>query len=90
MIQFNLDTAIEIRKDFNTVTDFVHSLVSDENGFISTEIKMPDNLTRYRIYAIAVKGTSLYGLGESLITAQLPLSIHPFLPLFINFGDKNR
>jgi hypothetical protein len=48
---------------------------------------MPDNLTRYRVVAIAVAGDKQFGKGESAITARLPLMVRPSPPRFLNFGD---
>ncbi|MBK7536729.1 MAG: hypothetical protein IPI49_15445 [Myxococcales bacterium] len=50
-------------------------------------MKLPDNLTRYRIVAIASSGEKNFGKGESAITARLPLMVRPSPPRFLNFGD---
>ena len=52
-------------------------------------IKLPANLTRYRVMVVAVneKGNQ-FGMGESNITARLPLMVRPSAPRFLNFGDK--
>ncbi|HEV8485490.1 MAG TPA: DUF6049 family protein, partial [Blastocatellia bacterium] len=49
---------------------------------------LPDNLTRYRVMAVAVAGGKQFGGGESAITARLPLMVRPSAPRFLNFGDK--
>src|SRR6185503_17730328 len=49
--------------------------------------KVPDNLTRYRIMAVAVAGGKQFGSGESSITARVPLMVRPSAPRFLNFGD---
>jgi uncharacterized protein YfaS (alpha-2-macroglobulin family) len=51
---------------------------------------MPDNLTRYRVVALAAAGDKQFGKGESTITARLPLMVRPSPPRFLNFGDKFR
>jgi uncharacterized protein YfaS (alpha-2-macroglobulin family) len=51
-------------------------------------VKLPDNLTRYRLIAIAVAGDKQFGKGESAVTARLPLMVRPSPPRFLNFGDK--
>ncbi len=51
-------------------------------------VKMPDNLTRYRIMAVAVDtGGKQFGKGESSLTARLPIMVRPSAPRFANFGD---
>ena len=52
------------------------------------EIQLPDNLTRYRVMAVAVAGGKQFGSGESAITARLPLMARPSAPRFLNFGDR--
>jgi uncharacterized protein YfaS (alpha-2-macroglobulin family) len=50
-------------------------------------VKVPDNLTRYRIVAIATAGEKQFGKGESALVARLPLMVRPSAPRFLNFGD---
>jgi alpha-2-macroglobulin len=49
---------------------------------------VPDNLTRYRVMAVAVAGERNFGAGESNITARMPLMVRPSPPRFLNFGDR--
>ncbi|MCB1602610.1 MAG: hypothetical protein KDI66_21510, partial [Xanthomonadales bacterium] len=79
---------IAIRSDFNPLAVFVPSLQTDGRGQVSAEFKLPDNLTRYRIMAVAVSGASHFGIGESQLTARLPLMLRPSPPRFLNFGDR--
>ncbi|MGE4072843.1 MAG: alpha-2-macroglobulin family protein [Lysobacterales bacterium] len=79
---------IAIRSDFNPLAVFLPALQTDANGRVSAEFKLPDNLTRYRIMAVAVSGSSHYGIGESQLTARLPLMLRPSPPRFLNFGDR--
>ena len=52
-------------------------------------IRLPDNLTRYRVMVVAVDNSGRqFGMGESNITARLPLMVRPSAPRFLNFGDK--
>jgi len=53
-------------------------------------IELPDNLTRYRIMVVAVDDSGKkFGMGESSLTARLPLMVRPVSPhVFLNFGDK--
>jgi uncharacterized protein YfaS (alpha-2-macroglobulin family) len=57
------------------------------DGRAAVDVKMPDNLTRYRVVAIAAAGERNFGKGESAITARLPLMVRPSPPRFLNFGD---
>jgi alpha-2-macroglobulin len=79
---------IAIRSDFNPLAAFVPALHTDARGRVTAEFKLPDNLTRYRIMAVAVSGSSHFGIGESQVTARLPLMLRPSPPRFLNFGDR--
>ncbi len=79
--------AIAIRSNFNPLAAFAPAVKTDGNGKATVDVKMPDNLTRYRIVAIAVAGERQFGKGESAVTARLPLMVRPSPPRFLNFGD---
>jgi uncharacterized protein YfaS (alpha-2-macroglobulin family) len=82
------DTPIQTRIDFNALAFYAASLPTDANGRVSVKVKLPDNLTRYRVMAVAVAGEKQFGVGESAITARLPVMARPSAPRFLNFGDK--
>jgi alpha-2-macroglobulin len=79
---------IDVREDFNPLAAFEPALVSDAEGRVSTTIQLPDNLTRYRITAVAVSEATHYGKSEAIVTARLPLMVRPSAPRFLNFGDR--
>jgi hypothetical protein len=80
---------IRIRADFNPLAVFSPTVKTGADGTATVQVKLPDNLTRYRVMAVAVdaKG-SRFGSGESNLTARLPLMVRPSAPRFLNFGDK--
>ena len=78
---------IAIRTNFNPLAAFSPSVKTGADGKATVDVKMPDNLTRYRVVAIAVAGDKQFGKGESAITARLPLMVRPSPPRFLNFGD---
>jgi uncharacterized protein YfaS (alpha-2-macroglobulin family) len=79
---------IPLRADFNPLAVFAPSLQTDEAGNARLDFKLPDNLTRYRILAVAVDaGGRRFGKGEANLTARLPLMVRPSAPRFLNFGD---
>jgi hypothetical protein len=79
--------ALRVRDDLNSLAVFAPSVPTDSNGRAEVKVKLPDNLTRYRVMAVAVAGGKLFGTGESSITARLPLMARPSAPRFLNFGD---
>jgi uncharacterized protein YfaS (alpha-2-macroglobulin family) len=79
---------ISMRKNFNALAVFAPSLRTNANGRAQMQFKLPDNLTRYRVMAVAVAGGKKFGSGESAITARKPLMVRPSAPRFLNFGDR--
>jgi alpha-2-macroglobulin len=79
---------IHNRLDFNALAAFVPTVTADSNGRASVKVKLPDNLTRYRVMVVAAAGEKQFGSAESSITARLPLMVRPSAPRFLNFGDK--
>jgi alpha-2-macroglobulin len=80
--------AIRTRIDFNPLAAFSPAVSTDANGEATISIKLPDNLTRYRVMAVAVDNSHSFGSGESNLTARLPLMVRPSAPRFLNFGDQ--
>lgn len=79
---------IRLRENFNALAVFAPSVPTDANGRATVNVKLPDNLTRYRVMAVAVAGGKQFGLGESAITARLPVMVRASAPRFLNFGDR--
>jgi uncharacterized protein YfaS (alpha-2-macroglobulin family) len=84
----NGDEAIRLRENFNALAVFAASVPTDSNGRAQVKVKLPDNLTRYRVMAVSVADGKQFGSGESAITARMPLMARPSAPRFLNFGDK--
>jgi uncharacterized protein YfaS (alpha-2-macroglobulin family) len=80
--------AIALRENFNALAVFAPSVRTDVNGRAHVQVKLPDNLTRYRVMAVSVAGGTQFGSNESTITARLPLMARPSAPRFLNFGDR--
>ena len=82
------DAAILERTNFDALAIFAPAVTTDANGNAIVEVALPDNLTRYRVMAIAASGDDQFGAGESSLTARLPLQVRPSAPRFANFGDR--
>ncbi|MGA9994751.1 MAG: alpha-2-macroglobulin family protein [Pyrinomonadaceae bacterium] len=80
--------SIRLRENFNALAVFSPSIPTDSNGQAQVKVKVPDNLTRYRVMAVAVANGKQFGSGESAITARQPLMARPSAPRFLNFGDR--
>lgn len=80
--------AIEIRTNLDPVAAYAPPTRTDADGRVTIDVPIPDNLTRYRVMAVAVAGDDQFGSGEASITARLPLQVRPSPPRFANFGDR--
>ena len=80
--------SITMRKNFNALAVFAPTLRTNTQGIAQVQFKLPDNLTRYRVMAVAVSGGKQFGSGEAAITARKPLMVRPSAPRFLNFGDR--
>lgn len=60
---------------------------TDAQGNLELHVKMPENLTSYRIMVVAVGEGDRYGRGDGTVQLRKPLLVRPALPRFLNFGD---
>jgi hypothetical protein len=76
------------RKNFVETALWRPDLRTDANGRATVRFKLPDNLTQFRIMAVALddegKGASL----ESAFTVNKPVMVVPVVPRFAAVGDK--
>ena len=79
---------INLRQNFSALAVFAPSVKTNSSGKATVDVKLPDNLTRYRVMAVSVDRGKRFGKGESNITARKPLMVRPSAPRFMNFGDK--
>ena len=79
---------VAVRENLDALALFDPGAVTDAAGRVAVEFELPDNLTRYRVMAVAVHGADRFGSGESAITARLPLQVRPSAPRFLNYGDR--
>ena len=76
----------EVRSKFVT-TVLWQTLVTDSSGKAYAEIELPDNLTTFRILAVAATEKDRFGSGETSVRVALPLLVLPALPRFARVGD---
>lgn len=79
---------IDLRTDFDALAVYTPDATTGADGTVTIDVPLPDTLTRYRVMAVAVDGAERFGVGESAITARLPLQVRPSAPRFLNFGDR--
>jgi alpha-2-macroglobulin len=75
------------RADFRTTAFFEAGRKTDKTGKAHFSFKLPDNLTTYRIMAVASAADDRFGSGESRITTNRHLMARPALPRLLRVGD---
>jgi len=77
-----------LRKDFSPIALFAPRVITNKQGIAHVDFALPDDLTRYRIFALAASGPKRFGHGEATLTARKVLMVRPSAPRFLNFGDQ--
>ncbi len=77
-----------LRSRFQTTAFFLGSVVTDSAGHAVATVKLPDNLTTFRLMAVAVTAGDRYGSGEAKLLVTRPLVARPALPRFLREGDS--
>ena len=76
-----------LRSRFQTTAFFLGSVVTDAQGNAVVTAKLPDNLTTFRVMAVAVTAGDRYGKGQSSMLVTRPLLARQALPRFVRPGD---
>src|SRR6478736_183843 len=76
------------RADFKTTAFFQAGRVTSNEGKLRFQFKLPDNLTTFRLMAIASAEDDRFGFGESRITTSRKLMARPALPRVVRVGDQ--
>jgi uncharacterized protein YfaS (alpha-2-macroglobulin family) len=79
---------IELRGDFRFTAYWAPSLETDEEGNARTTFKLPDNLTTFRVMAVAQTADSKFGRTETHFKVTKALLLQASLPRFARVGDE--
>ncbi|MCL2012339.1 MAG: MG2 domain-containing protein [Cystobacterineae bacterium] len=82
-----LKRVMGIRSDFKTTVYFNPSLLM-HNGTAQVKFKLPDNMTKFRVMAVAVSKDNRFGKGEAHFQVNKPLLAQPALPRFLRIDDE--
>ena len=82
------DRSDVLRSRFQTTAFFLGSVVTDAGGHAVATAKLPDNVTTFRVMAVAVTRGDRYGSGHSPMLVTRPLIARPALPRFVRAGDR--
>lgn len=81
---------ISLREVFATTAYWQAEVLTDASGKATIEIPMPENLTTFRVMAVAVDPAQgdRFGKGDATVRVRKPLMLRPSLPRFANYGDR--
>jgi len=79
---------LEVRENFADAAFWRADLLTDEDGEIHFSVKLPDNLTSWRLAAKAVTDSTQVGEAFHDIIATKELQIRPITPRFFTAGDR--
>jgi uncharacterized protein YfaS (alpha-2-macroglobulin family) len=78
----------QLRKRFEPVAYFNPALRTDAGGKAAVSFTLPDNMTTYRIYVVALDRGSRFASPERPLLATKDFYIEPGLPGFFTKGDR--
>lgn len=79
---------IDMRTLFKYVSYWNPALKTDAKGHAQIEFEAPDNLTGWRVLAVATTPTDRMGLGDGNFKVNRPTEIRPVMPNQVHEGDK--
>lgn len=80
--------AIDVRSDFRDLAFWQADVETGADGEASVSVPLPDNLTTWRLKAVAVtQNTAVTEVTHELLVTK-PLFIRPVLPRFVVHGDR--
>lgn len=80
--------ASSVRSDFRVLAFWLGSVTTDSKGHASTNVKLPESLTTYRIMAVAADKGSRFGSAAAEIRINKPVTLKSTFPRFLAVGDK--
>lgn len=80
--------SLDMRTLFKFVSYWNPSLKTDANGQAKVEFELPDNLTGWRVLAMAATPTDEMGLGVHSFTVNKAIELRPAMPNQVIEGDQ--
>ena len=81
---------IPLRKDFKDTADWTPAVWTGESGSTTVDVKLPDNLTEWRVTAVGMSDATQTGMTTASFQARKPLMVRLGLPQFLVEGDHQR
>jgi alpha-2-macroglobulin len=82
------DAAGTLRSRFVASAVWVPGAVTNAAGIATVQFAAPDNLTAFRMMAVAADRTYRFGSADKRFTVSKPLQLHSALPRFVSLGDS--
>ena len=79
--------AESFRSVFSTTPYWNGQLVTDANGVATINVKLPENMTTFRVMAVANGRDARFGKGDAPLRVSKPLLVRPALPRFARVDD---
>lgn len=76
------------RSRFRATAFWNPKLETDGDGKATVTFPAPDNLTAFRVMAVAADTTDRFGSGDRRFTVRKPLQLLSAVPRFLNVGDE--
>ncbi|MFN9577750.1 MAG: alpha-2-macroglobulin family protein [Gemmatimonadota bacterium] len=83
-----LSDTVLVRSSFRATAFFRSGIRTDANGNARITVKLPDNVTTFRLMAVAVGAHEQYGSAERALMVFKPLVVRPALPRLVRPGDS--
>ncbi|MBX2802630.1 MAG: Ig-like domain-containing protein [Myxococcales bacterium] len=80
-------TGPENRSKFLTTITWQPDLKTADDGTVTATFQLPDNLTTFRVMAVADAGSTAFGSADKEIRVSRPLMVRPALPRGLRSGD---
>lgn len=76
-----------VRKNFQTVPYYQALLNVPASGKLTVQVPLSDDLTNFRVRAVAASSTQRFGFKQTVLKVRLPVLVQPRLPRFVRMGD---
>lgn len=78
---------VTLRRDFKSVPYFNPNIEIGPTGIATVNVKLPDNLTNFKLRAKVASGADRFGVATGQVSVRMPVIVQPALPRFVRPGD---
>ena len=76
------------RTNFRATAFYLGAVETDARGLATVRPRLPDNLTTFRVTAVAMSADDRYGSGDTTLLVTRALAARPALPRFVRPSDS--